>query len=176
MKNPYYKPVMKMLPLWVACTLWCFGTQVSAQTTPVGVEFYGEWTFDHAQAKERPMNSQDPFTLRTVTQNDLQQNNYFWLMPVFIHFMEGDQAIVETSSGEQKSVIPAFDPLHENALQFIEPQPVITDEGDEMYVTIMPFFYNLQLNGNTMSIQCNYFYGSKQNGYIDGILTIHYIK
>jgi hypothetical protein len=168
---------MKKLPLWIACTLWCFGTQLSAQTiTSVGAEFYGEWSFNHAQAQERPMNSQDPFTLRTVTQNDLQLYNYFRQMPVFIHFMEGDQAIVETPSGEQKNVIPAFDPLPENALQFIEPQPVITEEGDEMYMTTMPYFYNLTLSGNTMSIQCNYFYGSKQEGYMDGILTIYYSK
>jgi hypothetical protein len=76
MNQLYNKLVMKMLPLWVACTFWCLGTQSSAQITPIGEEFYGEWTFDHAQAQERPLKSQEPYTLRTITQSDLWQNNY----------------------------------------------------------------------------------------------------
>ena len=173
MKNLYYKSVMKLLPLWVACTFWCLGTQVSAQITPVGEKFHGEWSFDHAQAQERPMNSQDPFTPRTVTQNDLQNYNYFYGAPIEITFMADGTAHMVSLASAQNATVTITD---NNVLEFIQQT---TDEEGNNVTAVTATFYNLTLSGNTMTLQYHYFYGTGEEPgrtYTDGILTIYYSK
>jgi len=182
MKNTYYKSVMKLLPLWAVCALWCLGTHVSAQTaTPIGAEFYGEWTFDHAQAQERPLRSQDPFTLRTVTKNDLQQNNYFYEVPTQITFMEEGAQL--SGIYFMKNGTAYIEPYADgNLVQFVEPHEMTEEElleGMDIYEIVTATFYNLTISGNTLSLQYLYFYGTGEEPgrtYTDGILTVYYSK
>ena len=166
-----------MLPLWVVGALLCLSINLSAQQfTPVGAEFNGQWTFKSAQTQERPMNTQDPYIAGTFSLADFSTLTYLWDLPTRIDFAADNIAVVETAMRGSRTVIPAYN-LKDNVLEFVDHKPEITDEGDEIYVTSMTPFFNLTLNGNTMSIQCRYFYGTGEGNartYTDGILTINY--
>jgi hypothetical protein len=165
---------MKMLSFWVACTFWCLGTHASAQIIPVGEEFYGEWTFDHAQAQERPLDSKESFTNKDFSKDDIYAKSYFKQIPLQIT-ISNNMALVESPLGIG-SVQTAYN-SELNTLEFVD--TVVREDGETEYVTSMPLFFNLTLKGNTMSMQCNYFYGTKEDSgrkYTEGILTIHYSK
>jgi hypothetical protein len=152
------------------------GINVSAQTTtPVGDEFYGEWFFDHAQAQERPMRSQENYTTHTVAKEDLHQKNYFHAVPTEITFMEGGIAHL-VSLLWAKNVTALVD-NYINLLEFVEQHEMEIDGVSEVVDGVVATFNNLTLNGNTMSVQYSYFYGTGEEPnrkYTDGILTIYY--
>jgi len=178
MKKMYLNSVMKMLPPLIVGAFLCVATNLSAQTiTPVGAEFHGEWTFDKAQAQERPLNSKENFTPRAVTKDDFTTFNYFYTMPTEINFMAGNEAFVVCYS-DARYVLAAFNAEFENSIEFLDPQPIEDEEGNHIYVTSMPRFFNLTLNGNTMTMQSSYVYrgGQNQDKYTEGMITIYHKK
>ena len=175
-----YDLIKKCLPLGVLGTLLCLSINAFAQAEPVGAEFYGEWNFSSAQAQERPLNTQDPFTLRNVTVNDLQQHNYFREVPTTITFSEG--GVVETQGYYTSTRATAYVEPYEdgNMVQFVEPYEMTDEEiiaGMDVYEVVTANYYNLIINGDTMTIQHSYFYGTgdaNARKYTEGILTITY--
>jgi hypothetical protein len=168
------KSTIKSLLLGLLCLFGCVTMNVSAQTTAVGKEFHGEWTFDHAQAQERPMNSEQAYTSHTVLQDDLQSNNHFHGIPTQITFMENGTAQV-FSLAHTKSVTAAVNP-DGNIFFFVEEQEIDVDGKKETIKTVTATFPNFQRSDNTMSMQYQYFYGEGKNAenYTEGLLTIYY--
>lgn len=145
-----------------------------AQVTPVGAEFSGQWVFDHAEAQERPMNSKQSYTKRSVAESEFNEKTYLLQMPTKIAFMDFMAHI--SSPSWAKMVVAGINAGNGNVLEF---RDVPVGEMPEMsaiesYPTMMPFYSNLKLNGNNMSMQCNYFYSDAQGKYTEGILTIYY--
>ena len=48
---------------------------------PVDAVFFGKWIFDHAQAQERPENSQQSYATRSVLQDEFWQKPYLFNIP-----------------------------------------------------------------------------------------------
>jgi len=166
----YNNSVMKWLQLCLAGALLCAVTNLSAQTP--GKEFLGEWIFTKAQAKERPLNSKGSFTPRDIAKEDLKTYNYFWQVPTYINFMDGDKAIVENFWGESAPLTVMFHPNNDNMIEFYE--VIYHGEDDFEYNKTIPPFYHLTVNGNTMSMTYGYFYSNPNKTYTDGVLTIYY--
>ena len=163
--------LMKMFPLWAVCTFLCLTINVSAQT-PVGAEFYGQWTLNKVQAQERPLNSQGSYTERQISVEDLKSHICFYGAPLAIAFMEGGETQIETPQSV-KGVKTIFTPDNGNMLQVVENHEI---EG-ETVEGVTATYFNLDVNGNTLSLQCLYFYGIGEGNdrtYTEGILTIQY--
>ncbi|MCL2510485.1 MAG: hypothetical protein FWF09_00370 [Bacteroidales bacterium] len=177
-----YDLIKKCLPLGVLGTLLCLSINAFAQAEPVGAEFYGEWNFSSAQAQERPLNTQDPFTLRNVTVNDLQQHNYFYEVPTTITFGEEGAVHVEGfyTSRRGTTYVSLYD--DETIVYLMEPYEMTDEEiieGLDVYEMTSVHFFNPAVSGNTMTLQYRYFYGTGDGNartYTDGTLTVTYKK
>lgn len=158
------------------CAVFLSSLMAKAQLEPVGVEFSGRWLFDHAQAQEKPINSQQSYVARTVSEEEFNREAYFSLIPAQIAFMENYMAHI-SSHAWGKPVIAVINTLYNNVLEFRFPQevgvPVPADK--ELYPSMMPVYSNLTLlSSDFMSMQCDYSYRNTQGEYIRGILTIYY--
>ena len=168
-----------MLPLWVVGAFLCLSISLSAQQiTPVGAEFNGEWTFKSAQAQERPLKSQDPYTTRIVSLEDFSTKIYFYDLPTEIAFMEDGMDYVVNNREGMRYMETRINPDNSDVLEFIEQVEMELDGIKEMVRVVSASYHNLTLNGNTMTMQYLYFYGTDQidgtRTYTDGILTIQY--
>ena len=143
----------------------------------VGAEFSGEWFFYKAQSQERPMGSQQNYSVRSVSRDEFWQKVYFLNMPTEIMF-DGFFARISHPSWSKHvvSVINfgklEFRNYQENPEDF-DKKPDLNEI--DSYPAIMPV-YNLALDGEVMSLQTDYFYPDGQGKYIEGILTIYYKK
>jgi len=160
--------------IFAALTAWSFN--LFAQQ-PVGTEFYGEWLFDNAQAQERLLNSQKDYSVRSVSQDEFWQKVYFLNMPIQIFFM--DEYLTHITHPSWSKPVVAL--INDGKLEFrIFQEDPARDYDKKMdiseihlYPTMMPV-YDINLNGNQLSLQCNYIYPDEQGNYIEGILTINY--
>ena len=164
-----------MLHVMFFCILFLSSFEVKAQLMPVGAEFSGEWFFYHAQSQERPKDSQQNYSVRSVSQDEFWQKAYFLSMPTQIMF-DGFSAQISHPSWSKRvvSVINdgklEFRIFQENPEDF-DKKPDIN--AIDLYPIIMPI-YDLALNGEVMSLQSDYFYSDGQGNYTEGILTIYY--
>jgi len=172
MKIKYSNSVSKWLPICVAIALVYAATTLTAQIPTITPEYYGEWNFTKTQAQERPLNSKENHTPRTITKEDFSKYNYFYQIPTYISFMEGNLAEVETTFGISNNLIPAFSPQHDNSLEFL--QLLEMEDGETEYGTKMPLFFGITLNDNTMTMKTSYFYSNEHGKYTEGILTLYY--
>lgn len=184
MEKKYFKFKMKWLPLLAACTLLCMGITVSAQITPVGNEFLGTWSFDHAQAQERPMNTQGGYTSRAISLQELQSEQYFEDAPTQITFME-DKAVRVVSAKRVREVATAEIDHRNHCLNIRELIEIVIEreegevgeEGEEDQVEsfygLIPYT-NFQISNSQMSLQYHYFYETGVEKYVEGVLTIYY--
>ena len=152
------------------------GDEDSYQTlAPVGLEFSGQWFFHKAQSQERPMGSQQNYSVRSVSQDEFLQKTYFYNMPTKIMF-DGFLAWISHPSWSKQvvSVINGgkleFRIFQENPEDF-DKKPDLN--SIDSYPISMPV-YGLALNGELMSLQSDYFYSDGQGNYTEGILTIYY--
>jgi hypothetical protein len=141
----------------------------------VGAEFSGEGFFYKAQSQERPMGSQQNYSVRSVSRDEFWQKVYFLNMPTEIMFDGFFARISHPSWSKHVVSVINFGKLEfriyqENPEDF-DKKPDL-DEIDS-YPTMMPI-YNLALDGGVMSLQTDYFYSDGQGKYIEGILTIYY--
>ena len=153
---------------------------VKAQAVvPVDAIFFGDWTFDHAQAQERPENSQQSYTTRSVSQDEFWQKPYLLNVPTRIAFMSAFMTHISHPSWSRPA-LAVINPMNNGMLEFRDfhensenynkiPAPSEIDS----YPVIMPA-YSLTLNDGMMSLQCNYTYRDVQGNYIEGILTVYY--
>ncbi len=144
---------------------------------PVSDEFLGEWFFDHAEAQERAMNSKDSYMPRSVLLDEFWQKTYLSDMPTQITFMGPFMAHISHPSWSKLVVAVInnkqleFRVFQENPEDY---NKVLDISAIDSYPTVMPT-YLFNLNGNRMSLQCNYInYSEAQDKYIEGILTIYY--
>ena len=146
---------------------------------PIDALFFGNWTFDHAQAQERPANTQQSYTTRSVSQDEFWQKSYLLNVPTRITFMDGFMTHISHPSWSRPAVA-VINPMNNGMLEFRDfyenpesynkiPEPSEIDS----YPVIMPV-YSLTLNGGMMSLQCNYTYIDAQGNHIEGILTVYY--
>ena len=177
--NKMYNLMMKTLRWGAASALVCLALNLSAQqANPVGTEFYGQWTFTSAQAQERPLKSQDPYTTRIVSLEDFSTKIYFYDLPTEIAFMEDGMDYVVNNREGMRYMETRINPDNSDVLEFIEQVEMELDGIKEMVRVVSASYHNLTLNGNTMTMQYLYFYGTDQidgtRTYTDGILTIQY--
>ncbi len=144
--------------------------------TPVDAEFFGEWTFDHAEAQERAINSHEGYVSRSVSQEEFWQKTYLSDIPTQITFMGPFMAHISHPSWSK----PVAAVINNGRLEFriIQTNPedynkVLDISAINSYLTIMSA-YSLTLKGNRMSLQYNYIYSEAQDKYIEGILTVYY--
>ena len=180
MEKKYCKLKMKWLPFLAACTFLCMGINVSAQIIPVGDEFLGQWSFDHAQAQERAMNTQDSYTMRTISLEELQSEIYFEHAPTHFTFMEDEVAHVVTplKTREGTATIDLYN--HYLEIREVVETIIVTAgaEGEEDEVELIygitGVYTNFQINSAQMSLRFLYSYEYGEEQYMEGILTIHY--
>ena len=156
------------------CTMF-LGAFVANAQNPVGAEFRGNWSLDRAEIKERPLNSNQSYSVKTLTKSEVVQKSHFSGLPTQIEFVDEFLTFVTTSrfgSSEMFAVINATD---DSTIEFKE------SRGRKDLENIIEFpttssYLNLKLNGNTMSFQYNYVYrsGSGENDYTEGIITLYY--
>ena len=149
---------------------------------PVDAAFFGNWTFDHAKAQERPENSQQGYTTRSVSQDEFWQKPYLLNVPTRITFMDGFMTHISHPSWS-KPALAAINPMNKGMLEFRDfhensenyNNKIPTPSEIDSYPVIMPS-YSLTLNNGMMSLQCNYTYHDAQGNYIEEILTVYYNK
>jgi len=181
MEKNYYDSAMKAVPVWILATCLFFGLVggVSAQTRLISFEFYGEWTFDKAQVQERALNSNDAYAVRDITKEALGSEAQFANIPLAIRIDPvTDVTTIELASGEQKEVFTALN-AEDNSLVFIN----LDSEREDDLITFkttsseLPIFFNPMVDGeNGMNMQRNYTYRNEQGGYVQGRITIYYLK
>ena len=165
------------------CILFLSSLVVKAQQPqlmPVGVQFSGEWLFYNAQAQERPSKSKQSYSVRTVSQDEFWQKTYFLNMPTQLDFEgNGFLAFLYHPSWSQQVIagINQTDGKLEFRTFFDPENPDKKADLSKInfYETRQPV-YDLALNGNVMSLQCDYFYSDGKGNNIEGILTIYYKK
>jgi hypothetical protein len=141
-----------------------------AQPAPVGAEFSGPWFFDRAEAQERPMDSKQNYMKRTVSQDEFWQKSYFLNMPTEVLF---DGFFAQISHPSWSSNVVSV--INNGMLEFYNAPEGETPSSHNMDLyTVMAPAYSLTLNGNLMSMQCNYVYLDAQGKNMEGILTIYY--
>jgi len=141
----------------------------------VGAEFSGEWFFYKAQSQERPMGSQQNYSVRSVSRDEFWQKVYFLNMPTEIMFDGFFARISHPSWSKHVVSVINFGKLE---FRIYQEKPDDFDKKPDLdeidsYPTMMPV-YNLALDGEVMSLQTDYFYSDGQGKYIEGILTIYY--
>jgi hypothetical protein len=152
------------------CMVFLSSLVVKAQPAPVGAEFSGKWSFDRAEAQERPMNSQQNYVTRSVSESEFNVDPQLLDMPTGINFT-GYMAQISHPSWT-KQVLSV---INNNVLEFYDPQGEKPEpSGIESYAFIAPSYSNLKLNGNSMSMQCSYIYSNAQGKNMEVILTIYY--
>jgi len=169
-KNTAHSIPLGIRRLVFFCILFLSSLVVKAQLTPVGAEFSGEWLFDRAEAQEKPMNSTGNYTKRTVSQDEFWQKTHFLNMPTQVVFT-GDFFAYISHPSWSNNVVSAIN--SEGMLEFRLPPEGEGSHDMDLYMVMSPS-YSLALNGNTMSLQCDYSYSDAQGKYIEGILTIYY--
>jgi hypothetical protein len=179
MEKKYCKLKMKWLPFLAVCTFLCMGINVSAQIIAVGNEFLGQWSFDHAQAQERAMNTQGNYTSRIVSLEELQNEIYFEHAPMHFTFMEDEVMHVVTPFGVREGT--ATIDLYNHYLEIrevIETIVTVGAEGEEDAVELIygltGVYTNFQINSTQMSLQFLYAYQYDEGQFMEGILTIYY--
>jgi hypothetical protein len=167
-------------PVLFLCVLSFSPLVSNAQpAVPVDAGFFGEWIFDHAQAQERPVNSQQSYVMRSVLQDEFWQKPYLLDIPTRIVFMGAFMTHISHPSWS-RPVVAVINPANSGKLEFrnFRKNPEDYNKIPELseidsYPVIMPA-HSLTLNGDFMSLQCNYTSLDASGKHIEGILTIYY--
>jgi hypothetical protein len=151
------------------------GAFVANAQNPVGAEFRGEWSLDRAEIKERPLNSNQSYSVKTLTKSEVVQKSYFSGVPTQIEFVDQFLTFVTSTGSGSSEVFAVINSADNSTLEF----KVGRGSRDLEYILEFPAvesYQNLKLNGNTMSFQYSYVYrsGSGDNDYTEGIITIYY--
>ncbi|MCL2041617.1 MAG: YfdX family protein [Bacteroidales bacterium] len=177
----FYHSAMKAIPVLVlaSCLFFGFVGGVSAQTRLISFEFYGEWTFERAQTQERALNSNDAYAVRDLTKEALSSEARFANIPLAIRIDPvTDVTTLELASGEPKEAFTALS-TEDNSLIFIDLEAERENDHTTFKTTPsdMPVFFNPMVDGeNGMTMQRNYTYRNAKGVYVQGSITIHYLK
>ncbi len=153
----------------------------NAQTvTPVDAKFFGAWTFDSAEAQERPADSNQSYVTRNASQDEFRQKLCLLNVPtqiIYIGDFTGDFMAHIVLASWSKPVIAL---MNNGLLEFRDFQENSEDSNKtpeiseiNSYPTITPAFILTQ-SGSLMSLQFNYTYSDTQNKPAEGIMTIYY--
>jgi len=149
----------------------------AAQTVaPVDAEFFGAWTFDYAQAQERPANSNQSYVTRNVSQDEFWQKPQLLSIPTQIVFMGAFLAHISHPSWSY----PVATVMNNGLLEFRHFQENdfsgIPDLSEIHSYPAMTPAHLLTKSGNLMRLQSNYTDTDAQGNPIEGILTVYYRK
>lgn len=153
------------------------GSLAVTQAEPIGAEFLGKWSFDHALAQEKS-NSQKNYVTRTVSLEEFRLKVHLLDVPTGVDFLDEFVANISHPSWS----FPVVAVMNEGKLEFRNfrenPEEDYDKKPDlseiDSYPAIQPV-YDLALNDTLMSMKSSYTY-TKNGETVEGILTVFYRK
>jgi len=165
--------------IFVLCVVLC-PLAVWAQlgvVTPAGTEFQGVWTFDHAQAKEKPADTQQEYVKQEITLDDFIKKPYLFTTPTEIMFLE-DGLLAHISHPYFSFMVGAV--IFEGKLEFRafgenpeEPEEKPDLSKIDSYRLVKPA-YEWTLKENMLSLKFNYRDNNVKGKTVEGMITIYY--
>ena len=145
--------------------------------TPAGTEFQGVWTFSHAQAKEKPADTQQEYVKQEITLADFMKKPYLFNTPTEIMFLE-DGLLAHISHPYFSSMVSAV--INEGKLEFraFGENPEEQEEKPdlskiELYRLLEPA-YEWTLKENVLSLKFNYMDTNMKGKTVEGMITLYY--
>jgi hypothetical protein len=176
--------MIKQNLLLAASACVCFIISSALQTEDAVLkDAEGEWIFESAEIQERPLNSTDAYTKKTiVATDDVVVDKHFFQMPLWIRF---DHPGERTATLSTNNPVSRFDKLHcewikeDKGFRLNLMQPSIMQETQDIRKTstIVVSYYDIRLSlGKELTMKYDYAYLADDNSYVEAVFTVYLKK
>lgn len=138
--------------------------------------YIGTWVFSHAEVQENPSraNMKNPIGL-----DEIYSQNYWNLVPLRLQFAGNGFLGITTPTRSSMARYYEWILIEQKRLNVLQPresrqiteQEMLEIERHDMDVFVS--YSNVQVSGNILSLQYDYFYKAAENEYVNGVLTVY---